>query len=86
MHDLAAKKKTVQPNEAGKGVTARNMAEGRCVPTMVLINPKGLDNADEQMTGMIETMRVAEMMEPSLPCARENLRSTYEVTRDLVPR
>ena len=83
MQDRAAMKNTVQSSDAGKGVRARKMAEGKCVPTIVLIMPKRLDSADEQMTGMMETMRVAEMIEPSLPCVIVNFRSMYDVTRDL---
>ncbi len=83
VQDLRMRNVIAGPRVAGIGISARKMAEGRCVSAIVLTLPILL--LMEAATRVLaEAMReVVKKREPSCPSGRENFRWKNAVTQDL---
>jgi hypothetical protein len=67
----------------GTGMSARQMADGRWVKTMVLTLPMRLAMEDATSMDAAEIRLVVKKIEPSSPSGRENLRLKKYVIQDL---
>lgn len=69
----------------GTGISARKIADGRCVKTIVRMLPMRFAMEEAISIEPAAMMLVVKKMEPSLPSGSENLRLKKYVIHDLAP-